>query len=59
MSQPKDKMIYFNSEAAREFDYRYSERIGLLVEDREPTPGQIKLATTEARIGALKSGLED
>jgi hypothetical protein len=59
MSQNKNQIIYWNTDAAREFDYRYSERLGLLIEDREPTPEQVKLATAEARIGTLRANLED
>jgi len=31
-----------------EYQYRYDERIGILCDDRTPTPEQIEIATSEA-----------
>lgn len=32
-----------------EYDYRISERLGILCEDRRPTPEQLAIAEAEAR----------
>lgn len=32
----------------KEFDYRITERLGIMCEDREPTPEQLEIARTEA-----------
>lgn len=36
-------------ELSAEYEYRLTERLGHLCEDREPTPAQLKMAEAEAQ----------
>lgn len=35
-------------ELQEEWEYRFNERLGIMCEDREPTPEQVRVARTEA-----------